>query len=92
MKIRHICSFVHQCLYGTLCETFQAYYELKQQKRVTRNLSAIVVPFLKLESAWWLFYVQGALVFNELPKEMQKERDLSKFKVSLRKLWLYFNP
>ena len=86
MKSRHICSFAHQCLYGTVCETYQSYFELKEQKRVTRNFSAVVVPRFKLESARCSFYVQGALVFNELPKESQKKRDLSKFKSSLRKL------
>ena len=57
MKIRYICSFVHQRLNGTVCETFQSYFELKEQKRVTRNFSAVVVPRFKLESAWCSFYV-----------------------------------
>ena len=40
---------------------------------------AVLIPPLKLEFAWYLFYVQGALVFN----------DLSKFKSLLKNLYLF---
>ena len=58
----------------------------------TKSKHVLLATFLQLlfhvscESARCSFYVQGALVFNELPKEWQKERDLSKFKSSLKKL------
>ena len=84
IRIKRICSFVQKCLYDEVCEPFQSYFKLKEQKRSTRNYSAVVVPRFKLESARYSFYVQGALAFNNLPEEFQKEKDHSTFKTLLK--------
>ena len=84
IKVKRICSFVHQCLYGKVCEPFQAYFKLRKNVLGVRNHSYVVVPRFKLESARYGFYVQGALAFNSLPVDFQKEKDESKFKSFLK--------
>ena len=78
IKIKRMCCFVHQCVYGNVCEPFQKYFELKK-KQTARNLSTVNIPRLKLESARYSFYVQGAMAFNKLPKNFQTEKDETKF-------------
>ena len=40
----------------------------------------INIPKFKLESVRASFYVQGAVLFNDLPKEMQMVNDYKEFK------------
>ena len=84
IKFKRVCSYVHLCLYGEVCKPFEGYFELKEQKRDTRNFSAVTIPRFKLESARYSFLVQGAAAFNKLPKELQLEKNHLKFKLLLK--------
>ena len=83
---KQICMTVHKCMYDTnMCSHFKNLFNLKYNSKNTRNNGTkIEVPKIKLEAARASFFYQGAILFNNLPKDLRVESDFSKFKVLLR--------
>ena len=46
----------------------------------SRHSAMVNIPKFKLRSAQASFYLQGAVLFNDLPKEMQMVNDCKEFK------------
>ena len=85
-KCERVCSFVHQCLYGNVCDVFNNYFHLKNTRVATRNNGSMVdIPRIRLEVARASFYYQGASIFNKLPIELRKEKSHSKFMKSVKR-------
>ena len=55
----------------------------------SRHSTMVNIPKFKLKSARASFYVQDAVLFNELPKEMQMVNDCKEFKGLLKGISLY---
>ena len=47
----------------------------------------IRVPKVKLEVASSSFYFQGAIIYNNLPREIRMEKNYLKFKSLLKLIW-----
>ena len=73
VKRKRICAYVHRCLHGEVCDSFKDYFTIKQKRFNSRHSAMVNIPKFKLEAARASFYVQDAVLFNDLPKEMLKE-------------------
>lgn len=79
-------KYVHRCLSGDVCMNFKNYFELCSGRN-TRNQGILLrLPKAKLETARKAFYFQGALIFNNLPIEIRREKDFLCFSKLLEKL------
>ena len=85
---KRLCTFVHKCLYSNqLNDNFSDYFAFKKSTVNTRsNGTKLVIPRIKLESARKSTYYQGAIVFNDLPKDIRLEIDFETFKKSLNRI------
>jgi len=86
IKQKRICSFVHQCINGKVYDEFKNYFQLKNTRSSTRNGPMVHVPTFKLETYRTSFYVQGAVLFNQLPKQLRAQKDYPKFKILLKEI------
>ena len=77
---------VHRCLSNNVCTNFKNYFDLCSGRN-TRNQGILIrLPKTKLEAARKSFYFQGAMVFNNLPIEIRKEKEFACFCRFLKKL------
>ena len=86
VKRKRICAYVHRCLHGEVCDIFKDYFTIKQKRFNSRHSAMVNIPKFKLESARASFYVQGAVLFNDLPKEMRMVNDCKEFKGLLKEI------
>ena len=88
IKKKRIAVFVHQCISNeNVCENFRSYFTLKNSRICTRNNNIMVhLPYVKLEVARKSFYFLGAKIYNDLPRNIRLEKDISKFKALLKSL------
>ena len=75
---RKICKFVRKCLDGQAAN-FVNYFTLIDQNRETNSKCSIRLPSIKLESTRNSFFLPGAYVYNELPKELRSEANFNNF-------------
>ena len=83
VKRKRICAYLHRCLHGELCDSFKDCFTIKQKRF---NSAMVNISKFKLESARASFYVQGAVPFSDLPKEMRMVNDGKKFKGLLKEI------
>ena len=87
IRRKRIVSYVHRCLSKDVCENFENYFMVQDLKITTRNSGYMVkVPKVKLEVARKSFYFQGAVIYNELPRDIRIEKNFTKFKSHLKHL------
>ena len=88
VKEKRVVDFVHRCLTKhELCENFENYFTLRSSKINTRNNNVMAnLPPVRLEVARKSFYFHGAKIYNNLPIELRREKDYSKFRSLLRVL------
>jgi hypothetical protein len=87
INTKRVVTYAHRCIHGITNSHFQNYFEVQKSQIHTRNNGHMIrLPKVKLEAARSSFYFQGAAAFNKLPKEIRKEKDISKFKSLLKKL------
>ena len=87
IKMKRVVAFIHRCINGKTIKNFENYFEVLESKINTRNNGKMTrIPKVKLEAARSSFYFQGALAFNNLPRELRTESSPSKFKILLDKL------
>ena len=79
------CVFIKACLDGNVCNSFVAYFKKISHSKSTRNNgNLLALPKIRLEYARGSFYYMGEKLFNELPLEIRKQVDSSKFKELFR--------
>ena len=85
IKKKQLCIFVHKCLHNDdICCEFKEYFKIRNISANTRwNGMKIDIPRIKLEGARKATYLQGAIIFNELPEHTRKEADFRAFKKQL---------
>ena len=87
IRRERVATFVHRYINNDVCENFENYSELNQSCINTRNNGIMIrIPRVRLEVARSLFYSQGAVTFNNLPREWRMEKNISKFKSYLNTL------
>ena len=72
-----------------VCDSFKDYFTIKQKRFNSRHSTMVNIPKFKLESARASFYVQGVVLFNDLPKEMPMVNDCKEFKGLLKEILSY---
>ncbi len=78
---KRACEIVRECLDKKMCNTFQAYFEINEHERSTRNIGIMVKrPKVKLEFARQAFRFSASKIYNELPKQRRAEKDCKIFK------------
>ena len=79
------CVFIKACLDRNVCNSFVAYFKKINHSKSTRNNgNLLALPKIRLEYARGSFSYMGAKLFNELPLEIRKEVEGSKFKELIR--------
>ena len=69
--MKRVVAFVHRCINGKAIKNFENYFEVLESKISTRNNGKMTrIPKVKLDAARSSFYFQGALAFNNLPREL----------------------
>ena len=84
---RECVMMVKKCLNSELnCDIFNTYFKLSNHKFQTRNNNQIVkLPPVKLETAKRGFFFNGGSLYNALPLEIRKIRNMKQFSRAISK-------
>ena len=77
---------VRKCLDNDICENFQGYFELQQQKTQARNSECLIrLPCIEAGCARKSFNFMGAKLYNEPPIDLRKTESFKQYEDLLKK-------
>ena len=75
---KRLSTQVFNCVHGNVCDNYNNYFTIMSNK--TRNCNNLLrLPKIRLETTKKSFYLNGAKVFNELPKEVRCASTITEF-------------
>ena len=85
------CLFVRRCTEKRSCEIFDNYFEVDAYSKNTRGNNTILkLPTVKTEFERKGFYFFRAKLYNDLPRDVQKQSNHLSFKRELTKNFKFF--
>ena len=74
------CKLVRQCIDRVVCPNFHEYFKLMNHEIQTRNNNILLkIPKFRTEFGKKSFMFTGAKIYNDLPTDLRKEGDFTKF-------------